>query len=141
MRSICAFADLPFEPAMLEFAGNVDVSAKPHHQRLLQPPTRGVREWREQMSAADVEAFEAVAGDLLSELGYEVRTGRAPADAAGEAALGWYRAHGRVERRRLRDAALAAAPPRARGATRRWISSRPSRGSPARAARCGPGRR
>ena len=92
MRSICAYADLPFEPAMLEFAGNVDVSAKPHHQRLLQPPTRGVREWREQMSEPDVEAFEAVAGDLLSELGYEVRTGARRPSPRAKAALGWYRA-------------------------------------------------
>ena len=43
IRSICDFAALPFEPAMLEYAGAVDVSEKPHHQRLLQPPTRGVR--------------------------------------------------------------------------------------------------
>ena len=92
VRSICAFADLPFEPAMLEFAGNVDVSAKPHHQRLLQPPTRGVREWREQMSEGDVRAFEAVAGDLLSELGYEVRSGIREPTPRGRAALAWYRA-------------------------------------------------
>jgi len=92
VRSICAFADLPFEPAMLEFAGNVDVSAKPHHQRLLQPPTRGVREWRTQMNEGDVRAFEAVAGDLLHELGYEVRTGRHRPTARGRAALAWYRA-------------------------------------------------
>ena len=92
VRSICAFAELSFEPAMLEFAGNVDVSAKPHHQRLLQPPTRGVRNWREQMSVADVRAFEAVAGDLLAELGYEVRTGGHSPSPRARAALGWYRA-------------------------------------------------
>jgi hypothetical protein len=92
VRSICAFADLPFEPAMLEFAGTVDVSAKPHHQRLLQPPTRGVRNWREQMSAEDVRAFEEVAGDLLAELGYEVRSGIREPTARGKAALAWYRA-------------------------------------------------
>lgn len=92
VRSICAFADLPFEPAMLEFAGNVDVSAKPHHQRLLQPPTRGVREWREQMSEGDVRAFEAVAGDLLSELGYEVRSGTREPTPRGRVALASYRA-------------------------------------------------
>ena len=92
VRSICAFADLPFEPAMLEFAGNVDVSAKPHHQRLLQPPTRGVREWRTQMADEDVRAFEAVAGDLLVELGYEVRSGIREPTPRGRAALAWYRA-------------------------------------------------
>jgi sulfotransferase family protein len=92
VRSICAFAELPFEPAMLEFAGSVDVSAKPHHQRLLQPPTRGVREWREQMGEEDVRAFEAVAGGLLSELGYEVRTEAREPSPRARAALAWYRA-------------------------------------------------
>ena len=72
VRAICAFAAIPFEPAMLDYTGAVDVSAKPHQQRLLTPPTSGVRSWREDMSVEDVVAFESVAGDLLSELGYEV---------------------------------------------------------------------
>ena len=55
--------------------GSVDVSAKPHQQRLLTPPTTGVRSWREDMSAANVAAFDAVAGDLLDELGYAVGSG------------------------------------------------------------------
>ena len=106
VRSICDFAGIPFEPAMLEYAGAVDVSAKPHHQRLLQPPTRGVRNWRTQMSRADALAFEAIAGDLLAELGYELLE---PGSARGTRTvpLAWYRAHGCVERCRLRDSALA----------------------------------
>ena len=87
LQRICAFAGLEYQPAMLEYAGSVDVSAKPHQQRLMQPPTTGVRDWRTQMSSADVAAFERVAGDLLRELGYE--TTRTP-DAAGRAKLGWY---------------------------------------------------
>jgi hypothetical protein len=77
---------------MLEFAGAVDVSEKPHHQRLLQPPTRGVRDWRSQMAEGDVRAFEGIAGDLLEELGYELSgpTGHAPG-ARARASLGWYR--------------------------------------------------
>jgi hypothetical protein len=92
VRSICDFAELPFEPGMLEFAGAVDVSEKPHHQRLLQPPTRGVRDWRSQMAEGDVRAFEGIAGDLLEELGYELSgpTGHAPG-ARARASLGWYR--------------------------------------------------
>ena len=76
---------------MLEYAGAVDVSAKPHHQRLLQPPTRGVRNWRTQMSRADALAFEAIAGDLLAELGYELLE---PGSARGTRTvpLAWYRA-------------------------------------------------
>jgi hypothetical protein len=87
LRRICAFAGLEYERAMADYAGNVDVSAKPHQQRLLQPPTKGVRDWRAQMPAADVTGFEHVAGDLLGELGYE--TSHAP-DAAGRARLAWY---------------------------------------------------
>ncbi len=70
LRRICAFAGLEFEPRMLEYAGTVDLSAKPHQQSLARPPTAGLRSWGEQMGAADVAAFEGVAGDLLAELGY-----------------------------------------------------------------------
>ncbi len=72
VRSICDFAGLPFEPAMLEYPGAVDVSAKPHHQGLREPPTVGRRDWRRELSQADALTFEAVAGDLLAELGYEL---------------------------------------------------------------------
>jgi hypothetical protein len=92
VRTVCDFAGLPFEPQMLEFAGAVDVTAKPHHQRLLQPPTRGVRDWSSQMSPEDARAFETIAGDLLGELGYELRD--APSTRSGaraNAALAWYR--------------------------------------------------
>ena len=70
LRRICDFVDIGFEPQMLDYAGRVDVSAKPHQQSLAKPPTTGLRDWRAQMSPADVAAFEAVAGDLLRELGY-----------------------------------------------------------------------
>ena len=71
LRRICAFARLGYEPAMADYAGKVDVSAKPHQQSLEQPPTTGLRDWRTQMSAVDVAAFGHIAGDLLHELGYE----------------------------------------------------------------------
>ena len=71
LRRICDFAGLGYEAAMVDYAGNVDVSAKPHQQRLRQPPTKGVRDWRKQMSPTDVAAFEHVGGDLLRQLGYE----------------------------------------------------------------------
>jgi hypothetical protein len=35
------------------------------------PPTPGLRDWQQEMSEADLEVFEAAAGDLLSELGYQ----------------------------------------------------------------------
>jgi hypothetical protein len=92
VRSICDFAGFPFEPAMLEYADAVDVSAKPHHQRLLQRPTRGVRDWRTQMERGDALAFEAIAGDLLGELGYELLEPDSARCSAGAAVpLAWYR--------------------------------------------------
>ena len=91
IRAVCDFAELQFEPSMLEYASAVDVSAKPHHQRLLQPPTRGVRDWRTQMRPDDVASFEAIAGDLLSELGYQLLE---PGRSRGtrRPVLAWYRA-------------------------------------------------
>jgi hypothetical protein len=71
LRRICAFAGLEFEPAMVDYTGTVDVSARPHQRRLEQPPTEGVRDWHRQMGPADVTAFEHVAGDLLRDLGYD----------------------------------------------------------------------
>lgn len=71
LRRISTFARLPYEPAMADYAGNVDVSTKPHQQSLKRPPTAGLRDWRLQMSPEDVSAFDRVAGDLLDELGYE----------------------------------------------------------------------
>lgn len=71
LRRVSAFARLPYESGMANYAGNVDVSTKPHQQSLRQPPTAGLRDWRLQMSPEDVGAFDRVAGDLLDELGYE----------------------------------------------------------------------
>jgi LPS sulfotransferase NodH len=76
VSGVCEFAEIRFEPSMLAYTESVDVSEKPHQQRLLRPPTTGVRSWREDMSPADVAAFEAVAGALLQELGYEVTSQR-----------------------------------------------------------------
>jgi hypothetical protein len=71
LREICAHVELPFEAAMLDYAERVDVSSKPHQQRLRQRPTAAVRNWRKEMRADDVRGFEQVAGDLLGELGYD----------------------------------------------------------------------
>ena len=72
LRRVCAHAGLAYEPGMLDYAGSVDVATKPHQQRLRQPPTPGVRNWREELPHEDALAFEGVAGDLLSQLGYEL---------------------------------------------------------------------
>ncbi len=93
VTSICAFADIPFVPGMLEYTGQVDVSDKPHQQRLLQPPKVGVRDWRTELGADEALAFEAVAGDLLVELGYPLLSPPARAPGLRErAGIASYRA-------------------------------------------------
>jgi LPS sulfotransferase NodH len=74
LRQICDHVGLAFEPAMLDYAGSVDVSRQPHQQSLTRPPTPGLRDWTTEMPPADVQAFEAVAGDVLAELGYATRS-------------------------------------------------------------------
>jgi hypothetical protein len=68
---LCAFLGVPYDAAMLRFhegrtRNTPGLSAK-HAWR---PITSGLRDWRGQMPAEDVERFEAAAGALLDELGY-----------------------------------------------------------------------
>jgi hypothetical protein len=72
LREVCEFAGLPWEPAMLEYADAVDVSAKPHQQNLKRRPTSGLRNWRTDLELTEVEEFEEVSGDVLAELGYQL---------------------------------------------------------------------
>jgi sulfotransferase family protein len=72
LRRICGFADVSYEETMLDYVGRSESARKPHQQRLNLAPTPNVRDWRLEMSPADVRAFEEVAGDLLVELRYEV---------------------------------------------------------------------
>jgi Sulfotransferase family len=88
LRRICSFAGLPYESAMTEYGGSGS-EERPHQQSLRQPLTPQLRDWRTEMSAEDEAAFEAVAGDLLEELGYETR-GRT--DARGRLRQASYRA-------------------------------------------------
>jgi hypothetical protein len=93
VRTVCDFARLPFEASMLEYPGAVDVSEKPHHQGLREPPTAGRRDWRRELGPADARGFETIAGDLLEELGYELSDPTAShGGVRAAAALAWYRA-------------------------------------------------
>jgi hypothetical protein len=74
VRRICSFLQLEFDPSMLRYYENRKPSRAPHMQHLVKPPTKGLRDWREQMAPQDVRIFELIAGDLLQELGYERAT-------------------------------------------------------------------
>jgi hypothetical protein len=94
LRRVAAHVELPFDDAMLRYyeraperlaeisrdlpavgakgarAGSERAAA---HALAKEPPNpERIAAWREQMSDSDRAAYEAVAGDLLAELGYEV---------------------------------------------------------------------
>lgn len=71
LREVCAFLELEYEPGLLEYHRREDPSLYADHPRLAEPPTRETRSWRKELAPADAELFEAIAGDLLAELGYE----------------------------------------------------------------------
>jgi len=73
LRDACAFLGLDYAPAMLEYHCGVDPDRMVDHRGLARPPLPGARRWREEMAPRDVERFEAIAGELLIELGYEIR--------------------------------------------------------------------
>jgi hypothetical protein len=76
LRSIAAFLELPFSASMLEYhqGRTLDDPGLATKARWL-PPTGGLRDWRVDLSPRDLELFESLAGDLLTDLGYPRATG------------------------------------------------------------------
>lgn len=71
-KAICRFLDLGYSDRMVRFhEGRTKVDPALGSNKQWLPPTPGLRDWRTQMPPQDVQAFEAVAGDLLQELGYQ----------------------------------------------------------------------
>jgi sulfotransferase family protein len=69
---VCAFLGVPFDEHMLSFhEGRVRDEAGLDAKKAWRPVTAGLRNWRSEMARPDVERFEAAAGELLDELGYE----------------------------------------------------------------------
>jgi len=76
LAAVCSFIDLPFDPAMLSYEDSA--AARETSQRdggahvgLLRRPTVGVRNWRDEMSAADAARVGAVTDRLAVSMGYE----------------------------------------------------------------------
>jgi len=102
LRAIAEFIELDWDPVMLryhehaaermaEMARDLPASdgkpTRPGKERMQAhamtqkpPDPSAIYRWKERMSAEDVAAFDAAAGGLLAELGYEVGAARAPAD-------------------------------------------------------------
>ncbi len=93
LRRICEFIDLEFDPAMLGYHETAEqrlqekARALPRahgepqsaekrlmsHAKTFEPPNPElIGTWRKRMSPSDRAAYEALAGDLLADLGYEL---------------------------------------------------------------------
>jgi Sulfotransferase family len=71
LASVCDFLNLGFDERMLRFhEGRQRRDSGLSAKSAWLPPTPGLRDWKTQMTAEDVERFEATAGELLDELGY-----------------------------------------------------------------------
>jgi hypothetical protein len=93
LRRVCDFVELDFDPVMLDYHERAEgrlaekarelprknrppqpAEARLESHRLAKEPPRSDRigMWRERMTAEEVAEYEAVAGDMLVELGYEL---------------------------------------------------------------------
>lgn len=75
-KDICAFVGVRFEPAMLDpqqTRKGALARADRYNPHVKELPVRRVRSWEADMPSEQIEIFEAIAGDLLTELGFERR--------------------------------------------------------------------
>jgi hypothetical protein len=85
---LCDFLELPYDDAMLRYEeGREQRSWGRSLKGRWLPPTPGLRDWRSRMTADEVERFEAAAGALLDELGYERACPRPSTAALAASAL------------------------------------------------------
>ena len=82
---LCQFLRVPFESAMLHHEENFQLRHRPDgraiNARVALPITPGLRNWRSEMEAAELQRFEAAAGTLLMELGYPLGCAQVPPDS------------------------------------------------------------
>jgi hypothetical protein len=83
---LCEFLGLPYDDAMLRFhEGRTKEDPELDAKKAWRPVTPGLRDWRTEMPREQVERFEAAAGGLLDDLGYE-RLTHPPDQAAARVA-------------------------------------------------------
>lgn len=105
LADLAGFLDLPDSGEMARFhvgrtVRRPGLSAK----KAWLPPTPGLRNWHTDMPERDRQLFEALAGDLLSELGYERSVDTVPAEVGevAERCRSWW--EGELARRAARTA-------------------------------------
>jgi LPS sulfotransferase NodH len=69
LAQVCTFLGVSHDPAMLSGEPSEE-AADADHELLAGPVRPGRTDWRQMLPAHDVERFEAIAGELLGELGY-----------------------------------------------------------------------
>ncbi|MGQ0744844.1 MAG: sulfotransferase [Acidimicrobiales bacterium] len=97
LAPVCQFLDLAFEPGMLDYHQRAETvlaglapADRQDFENLFRPLTKGMRDWRTEMSGSEQATFDAIAGDLLGQLGYERSSTAAGAvSAASTVAQGW----------------------------------------------------
>lgn len=74
LRAVCGFLGETYEPAMREShrLGRELLRPGGRHAPVREPIHPNSERWRREMSSSDQRLFQAVAGDLLQELGYDV---------------------------------------------------------------------
>ncbi len=124
LRAIAEFLELDWDPVMLTYYEHAaermaemardlpSTDGKPtrpgeermqaHAMTQKPPDPSAMYRWKEKMSPEDVREFDAAAGELLAELGYEVGT----ADGAGQRRLSDRQASGSLSKFMLLDAEL-----------------------------------
>jgi hypothetical protein len=69
-ENLCDFLGIPYEEGILKFHERMPDPCFYVKQNKWRPIVTGLRDWRTQMPAQDLERFEAAAGELLEALGY-----------------------------------------------------------------------
>lgn len=73
LANIAAFLQIPDSAEMANyFAGKTKKNPNLSAKSAWLPPTKGLRDWRNQMAENDIAVFEGIAGKLLTQLGYEL---------------------------------------------------------------------
>jgi hypothetical protein len=107
LRRLIDFAELPWDDAVLDYEdramSRIPEGSRTIHANVSRPPTE-VRDWRAQIAPEDLAAVEAMAGPLLSELGYELvaPTPSADAKARADEAVRWWATYLKRKKRRGR---------------------------------------
>lgn len=76
IKDICAFIGVGFDPAMLDpqrTKMGALARADKYNKHVTEQPIKRVRSWTTDMPPEHIEIFEAVAGEVLGELGFERR--------------------------------------------------------------------